>query len=104
MGSIGNDFGTQMYYFEISFEATTTAATTTTGTTITTTTATNNGTDGNGGNGGTDDTETSNVSALIVVVALITITMLLSAFLIVYKRNKVHNETTPLSTLETRRN
>ena len=59
---------------------------------------------GNGGNGGTDDTETSNVSALIVVVALITITMLLSAFLIVYKKNKVHNETTPLSTLETRRN
>ena len=47
--SIGNDFGTQMYYFAISFEATTTtAATTTTGTTtITTTTATNNGTDGN---------------------------------------------------------
>ena len=46
--SIGNDFGTQMYYFEISFEATTTTvATTTTGTTITTTTATNNGTDGN---------------------------------------------------------
>jgi len=103
--SIGNDFGTQMYYFEISFEATTTtAATTTAGTTITTTTATNNGTNGNGGNGGTDDTETSNVSVLIVVVALITITMLLSAFLIVYKRNKVHNETTPLSTLETRRN
>merc|ERR1711935_403672 len=95
--SIGNDFGTQMYYFEISFEVTTTTA----GTTITTTTATNNGTNGNGG---TDDTETSNVSVLIVVVALITITMLLSAFLIVYKRNKVHNETTPLSTLETRRN
>ena len=48
--SIGNDIGTQMYYFEISFEATTTAATTTTTTgttTITTTTATNNGTDGN---------------------------------------------------------
>ena len=46
--SIGNDFGTQMYYFEISFEATTTtAATTTAGTTITTTTATNNGTNGN---------------------------------------------------------
>ena len=47
--SIGNDFGAQMYYFAISFEATTTTeATTTAGTTtITTTTATNNGTDGN---------------------------------------------------------
>ena len=47
--SIGNDFGTQMYYFAITFEATTTTeATTTAGTTtITTTTATNNGTDGN---------------------------------------------------------
>ena len=46
--SIGNDFGAQMYYFEITFEATTTTeATTTAGTTITTTTATNNGTNGN---------------------------------------------------------
>jgi len=59
----------------------------------------------NGGNGGgTDDTDNSNISVLIVVVALITITMLLTAFLIVYKRNKVHNQTTPLSHLEARRN
>ena len=56
--------------------------------------------DGNG-NGGTSDGQ---VSVLIVVVALIVITMLLVAFVIVYKRNKIHNETTPLSHLETRRN
>ena len=46
--SIGNNLGAQMYYFAITFEATTTTeATTTAGTTITTTTATNNGTNGN---------------------------------------------------------
>ena len=60
------------------------------------------GIDDDNGNGG-QDSKDGKVSVLIVVVALITITMLLVAFVIVYKRNKIHNETTPLSHLEARR-
>ena len=56
--------------------------------------------------GGDDDDDakesSSQIAGLVVIIGLITTAMLCAIFFVVYKKGQVHNETAPLSSLETR--
>ena len=89
---VENVVGVQRYYFEVNVEG---------GNDL-------NGGDGEGGDeeGGDDDDDakdsSSQIAALVVIIGLITTAMLCAIFFVVYKKGQVHNETAPLSSLETR--
>ena len=64
----------------------------------------NNGTDTDDDDeDGTADQKSSQTAVLIVVIGAITTAMLCAIFYIVHKKGQVHNETSPLATLETTR-
>ena len=98
---VTNTFGEAKYIFEVNVKNNSTDGG-------------NNGTDGgngddNGGDNGDDNggdngkpTKRDATGVAIIVVALLTVILLSVIFFIVYKKKQMHNETSPLSTLESR--
>lgn len=87
--AVSNSLGTQNYYYSLDIEGH------------------GGGGDGEGNSNGPDNgpgfnKKKINLAVLIVVVSLIAVIMLLVIFFIMYKKNKAHNETAPLSQLEGR--
>ena len=85
MVNVSNTLGMETYRFEIDVEG---------------------ANDGNGGDNGNGDKPEkpikTKMAASIVILCLLAILLLIVAFYIMYKKKMAHNETAPLSNLETR--